>query len=230
MIPETIHTEATTVDALTDHGTRIARAAIRAGMFNVGHLPTPTDKSLRQEARQWLHGTSALLPRLTAAEILPLITVYDLVHRVAFRCPADTVMINRHVFRAFDALVHGDSAVDQYDMYRAIKAGLDRRDSAYFDRTMQWNTITLGRWHRQFRRGTPDAPLSDYDTLNRVAILLSDDLWAYEASNQAAFKHRLFMAHRHYLDAPEVLDQRTLRALDHFLTASRPFLTEADHT
>ncbi|MDE6300834.1 MAG: hypothetical protein K2M19_03880, partial [Muribaculaceae bacterium] len=41
---------------------------------------------------------------------------------------------------------------------------------------------------------------------------------------------RLFMAHLHYLDAPEVHDQRTLRALDHFLTASRPFLTEADHT
>lgn len=66
-------------------------------------------------------------------------------------------------------------------------------------------------------RGMQTAANADDDTRQRVAILLESDLYAFEASNEPAYKLRLFAAHRHLLPTLNTssLTLNTLRPMPH---------------
>lgn len=105
----------------------------------------------------------------------------------------------------FDAMMHGDETVDKYDLFRRIDAGLDRRDREYFGAPLRWQARMLQIWHRQFIGGHSSEPLSDHDTRQRVLILLSSDLFPFEARNEARFKATLLKNHKHLLGSQNLL-------------------------
>lgn len=176
---------------ITETAAQITEAASAAGMF----LSQPTQPMLlskvRTAARQWIALTESRLKSLSPGDALKAAGAYDLVHRIAFNRPADPGIINKYTLAAFAALLDGDKTVDEYILFRQINEGIKRRDPAYAGKPVQWHSISLARWHADFAGGRRSSGLSDYDTMQRVDILLQSDLWAFETTDETAYKQRL---------------------------------------
>ncbi len=154
---------------------------------------------LIRETAVWLINVKNRIDSYSAADALRLADVFDIMHRIASQRPADTTFINRIVLRAFEARIHGDKTVDEYILYRAIKAAVNRRDKAFLSRPLDWLCISEERWYNEATLGYEHTVLSAYDIINRSSILLESDLFAYEGRNQMEFKRQLAENTRRYL-------------------------------
>lgn len=187
------------IEAIIHAAEHICAAANDAALF-VADEQNPTEISrTRKAARNWLSEVGTRLSQMTPGEALRVINIYDVIHRIAWSHPADWNIIKRYNLAAFEAFIRGDKTVDKYILFRQIATGIRRKDRAYMDRPLQWYTLTLKAWYREFSSGTTSTPLSDHDTRERVSILLQSDLWVYETRNEAAYKHRLLTNYHHLL-------------------------------
>lgn len=182
----------TTSAALIEAAETILRRANDAGMYLSDTPLAPTFAAIRTQARLWLESVDTVFATLSPGDALTIaVGHYDFVYRTAYNSPTPVADINRQVLRALDAHIAGDTSVDEYDLFRAIADGIERRDPAYLDHPLRWYTLTLERWHDQFRYGTNLHLLSDYDLNQRITLLQSSDLLAFEGANQSAFKRQL---------------------------------------
>lgn len=191
--------ELSSIEAIIHSAEQICAAANDAGLFVADGQDPAGIARVRKAAQSWLMEVARRLSRLTPGEALRVVNLYDVIHRIAWSRPADRDIINRYSLAAFEAFIRGDKTVDKYILFRLIAAGIRRKDRAYMDRPLQWYTLTLDKWHKEFSTGTASLPLSDHDTRERVSILLQSDLWVYETRNESAYKHRLLTNHRHLL-------------------------------
>lgn len=198
--------------------------------------------SIRRLAKTWITETGSNLPAYTPGDALTIISEYDLIYRIAYRTPTIEAYINKYIIKAFQASIHNDNTVNYYQLYRTISQQISQHNQTFLAPSfLQWHSQCTDRWHKQFRYGRTLTPLTPYDILNRVSILLDADLWPYETSNQLRFKQMLFDCHSHYLTtlpslptSPSTADASSdinplslplLSALNQFLTSSLPYLT-----
>ncbi|MDE6048071.1 MAG: hypothetical protein K2G09_00035 [Paramuribaculum sp.] len=179
----------------------IVRAASAAGIFLTELRDRQLAAQVRKMAKQWVNDIERQLSAMAPADALTAIATFDIIHRIAHGVPANPQLINKYTLKAFDAYISGDKTVDEYTLFRQIATGLRRKDPAYADRPLRWHSLSLARWHKQFASGDAADTLSDYDTAQRVTILLQSDLWALETRNEAAYKHRLHTRYSHLLPA-----------------------------
>ncbi len=152
------------------------------------------------EAENWIYGVESTIDSLPPAEQLRALMKFDAVHRIAFRKKASDSFIGKHLLSIFDARIHMDRSIDDHLLFRMITDAVEnRRDKAFFDKPLMWQSLTLEKWYRQFRSGTGLEDLSERDIAERVSILLETDLWAFDPRNQSAFKHHLLTTYRPYL-------------------------------
>ena len=177
----------------------ICQAANDSGMFSSAYPMGREFSRIRLSAKEWLREIDSRLNKLSPAEGLEAIGSYDIIHRIGYGKPASPETINKHVLRAFDAMIHGNTSVDQYAVYKAIAEGLRRRDPEYFDKPLSWLTTIEERWYKEAKCGYALNNLPASDIISRVSILLRADHTAYEGRNQSAFKHQLINKHSHYL-------------------------------
>lgn len=217
---------------------RLCQAGSDCGMTAADLGPSRESNEVRRIAAEVVRSLDRLMPAMTPADAFLIIDAYDLAHRLAYAAPADVDTLNAYVLRAFDAMLLGDNAVDRYDMFRTIRRAISRRDRAYFDRPLQWTVVVEEQWYREAKASLSSsahaaygkASATDYDIINRTAILLQSDLYAYEGSRQSAFKQALFARHRHYLDQSLCAQPLHTRALCHLLSASAPYLSPSTYT
>lgn len=164
--------------------------------------------SLIGETTVWINNVKRRIDSYSAADALRLADLFDFMHRIASQRPADTTFINRIILRAFDARIHGDKTVDEYILYRAIRAAVNRRDKAFLGRPLDWLCISEEQWYNEASLGYEHTTLSAYDIINRTSILLESDLFVYEGLNQMEFKRQLAENTRRYLDNPDANDTK----------------------
>lgn len=191
-----------------------------AGVSAPDFMPTRESSEIRSLAGKVVNKLDKQLPQMTVAEAFNTLSAYDFAHRLAYRTPADRKFINKIALRAFDAMIHGDKTVDEYEMYRHIRRCVALRDKDYLDKPLKWTCISLEYWYKEASRAYEHSALTDYDIINRVNILLESDLYAYEGHNQHQFKHHLVEQHRHYLDKYVATDRKTHSAAERFRDAS----------
>lgn len=237
-------------EEVTDCANRLCRLASDVGLFLSDCATTAEVVAVRQAAAEWLREVDLRIERMTPAAAFSAICSYDIIHRIARQTPAPADIISRQVLRAFDAFIHGDTAIDRYHLFRQITVGLSRRDPAYLGKLLQWHSLCLDRWHKEFRRmltafrpaprlttiSSPGASLSTpttsssvsssptpYDLIQRATLLLESDLWAFEPTAAHHFKRQVFDLLRPRLaslSSPDRHDRSTLRALDRLLTVA----------
>lgn len=195
------------------------------GMAQAISCPTPESDAIRRLAHRVTQHIGRQLPLMSPADALLVISAYDLAHRLAYGTPASTTLTDRYLLQAFEAMIHGDKEVDQYVVYRLIDQRLTHAtmDDPFLDRPLRWLSIALDRWHRQFSDGTCHDALPLYDTVQRVTILLTSDLRAYETTRETAYKQRLAQNHRH-LPAHPTAEPRTRQALTQLQQALSRYL------
>ena len=176
-------------------------------------------------ASEWVKTVKSDFNSYTPGEALLLVDHYDLMHRVAFRLPADKEVLDRIILRAFDARIHGDKSVDEYILYKAVERRIWQREKAFLDKPLTWLSLSLGEWHKQALKGFDRSEQSDYDIISRVNILLSTDLTAFEGHNQQTFKQQLFNRHRSFLDHDASANLLMTCALNDFRHLSTRFIS-----
>lgn len=206
-------------------------------------------------AREWLGNVETVLPSLSPGDALRVADSYEavrnLLHPTSSLSKNTTSDITTSCrINAFEALVSGDKSVNRYLLRNAISREIDRRNLKFFGKPLQWESVCIDRWYRQFKYGVSIDNLSDYDTINRVTSLLTSDLWAFETRNESRFKQTLFENHRHYLDSihdsqftmhnesrtdcPEqalcIMNYELINALPSFLLASSPYLSPEEYS
>lgn len=191
----------------------LCRLADEAGMSTPDFKPTRESSEIRSLAGKIVKKLDNQLPQMPVAEAFNTLSAYDFAHRLAYRTPADRKFINGFALRAFDAMIHGDKTVDEYEMYRHIRRCVALRDKDYLDKPLKWTCLSLEYWHKEASRAYEHSSLTDYDIINRVTILLESDLYAYEGHNQHQFKHHLCEQHRRYLAGYNATDIRTEYAI-----------------
>lgn len=211
------------IKEVTDFALLICQSASHGGMF----LKDGQDKELlehvRTIAKEWVKEIRLRIASMPVSDALEVIQTFDLVHRIAYDKAADVDFINKYTLKAFEARIHGDQTVNEYTLFRQIAVGLNRRDPSYLDRPLEWYTLSLDRWYKEFSnpkrplqpsvyshnhssqlsqsaqippKVAPSAPTlsadpkSDYDTINRINILLTSDLYAF-TPKQKEFKNKL---------------------------------------
>lgn len=185
------HTPATDPVSAREFATRLFNRAAQAGMLEPRHPGnTPLTRQIETTARNWVETVRAQLDTAPPGDALDLIVSYDLVHRVAYRRPADTDTVNRCVMRAFEAHLHGDTTVDKYALYRTVAQQLRARNTVFFGRPLQWASAMLAKWYANFRTGISEVAQPAYDTRQQVDILLGENLRAFDP-DPALYKHRL---------------------------------------
>ncbi|MDE7467420.1 MAG: hypothetical protein K2M61_03605 [Muribaculaceae bacterium] len=178
-----------TSDTLLIEAHALLTAATIAGAFDTPHGPMET--ALRTSIIQWLRQARSAMSTLPAAEALELAEAYDTLYVAAYATAPAPGHTFPAVSRALKAHRSGDTAVDPYRLFRMIDRGLARRHTPYFGAPLAWHSHTLAHWHRQFAYGTCFEPLSDYDTRQRVALLLQSDLRPFEPLTEATYKQTL---------------------------------------
>lgn len=209
------------VDSLVDSASRILDRANELDLF----LPGTSRQSrnamqLIREAATWANNVKRHFDSFSPGEALSLIYFFDLTHRIAYQQPADRVLVNDIILRAFEARIHGDTTIDEYFLYRAIHDRIINKDKAFLDRPLTWLCLTLDRWHKEARAGYGKTSLPAYDIINRASILMEADLYAYEGRNQRTFKQHLAATTRHYLDTYTPTDRKARFAAEMFRNAS----------
>lgn len=182
-------------------------------------------RDLMRQASEWVRTVD--FDSLTPGEALLLVDHYDLMHRVAFRLPADKKVLDRIILRAFDARIHGDKSVDEYILYKAVERRIWQREQVFLDKPLTWLGLCINEWHKQALIGFDHTELSDYDILSRANILLSTDLTAFEGSNQQSFKQQLFNRYRSFLDYNAPADLLMTTALNTFRHLSTRFISHS---
>ena len=184
----------------------------------------------KSQAKQWLLRADTVLDSLSCGDAMTLTAYYEPLHQLAFSQSASTAKLDKYRLDAFESYIRGDKTVDQYALRHTISREIDRRNPKYFGRPLQWESVCLDRWHKQFRYGASLDELSDYDTLNRVSTLLTTDLWSFETRNESHYKQNLFENYKFYLDNLEGLDYSLLIANYSLLISGTPFLTQEEYT
>ncbi|MBD5274446.1 MAG: hypothetical protein HDS36_06345 [Bacteroides sp.] len=217
-----------------------------AALIPSGNLSSIT--RIRRSSRQWIEKAEQSLPGYTPGEALETIVAYDFIHRLAYNAAPIPDLIDRHVLRAFEAMLQGDSTINKFTLFRRITFGLRRKSPLYTGRPLKWQSHQLARWHKEIKnnlnhQGDINNPnnQSNKEDIEKISILLESDLFPFEGTNEAAFKQTLFSAHRHLLDqTKEILDQAKeksqgnsrlslLRSLEHLLFRSIPYLPEPEY-
>lgn len=125
----------------------------------------------------------------------------EMEHYTRYGTPLSRTLSDRIILDAFEAYIRGDKSVDQYILFRYVSREIDRGNKKFLGRPLQWEATCLDRWHRQFQYGAALEPLSDHDTRQRVLLLLTSDLFPFEARNEARFKATLLKNYSHLLDS-----------------------------
>lgn len=145
-------------------------------------------KQIIYDAQLWINNVRQRLSIYPVGDTLRLLDTFDIIHRIGFNSPANQDLVSEHKLSALEAYIHHDKTIDQYTLYRAIKTELNRRNPRFLDKPLLWTSLCLEQWWKNFRT---DTPLSDYDTIQQIRILLSEDLFSFEANNQEQFKQSL---------------------------------------
>lgn len=218
----------TKIDQIRGFGALILSDANRLGLD--GDTPSRQSKEAirtSETARRWINGVQYVLPRLSPADAFSLVDIYDFIHQIAHRRPADPAFIDSLILRALEALAHGDKTIDQYRLYHAIDLRVRRKSRAFLGLPLQWLAASLHRWHRNFKTGKW-REMSAYDIIRQSAILIGADLTLYESDGNR-FKKTLFENCRHWLDETEGMTLLELEALSQFLTSSIKFLSQEEY-
>lgn len=211
----------------TGYSTLIFAVANEAGLLS----PTGNKQSYEaiqaiRLAKEWIYNVNNKIGEMEPGDAMDMLAPYDLMHRLAHHSPTPKAFADEYLLKAFEARIHGDESVNEYHLYRFIKEKLDRRDKSYFGRPLEWYASSLDRWFKKFRNGSASDNFSDYDTLEIVSILLSEDLFAFTGSDQNTFKKNLFDNHRHLLDNIDLYGLKELEALSHFLSWAGKFMPQ----
>ncbi|MDE6091248.1 MAG: hypothetical protein K2G41_11185 [Duncaniella sp.] len=211
----------------TGYATLILSVANDAGML----YPTGNKQSYEaiqtiKLAKEWVYNVRTNICKMEAGHAMDMLAPYDLMHRLAHHSSTPKAFADEYLLKAFEARVHGDRSVNEYHLYRFIKEKLNRRDKSYFGRPLEWYASSLDRWYKKFRNGRASENLSDYDTLEIVSILMSEDLFAFAGSDQNTFKKRLFDNHRNLLDNIDFYGLKELEALSHYISWSGKFMSQ----
>ena len=158
-------------------------------------------RKIKTASMEWLANVEENITSLSAGDALTATESYDTVCSIVYGSGADHKFVSENRLKAFDARIHGDETINQYVLQQAVTREIDRHNPKFFGYPLQWKSVRLDRWHKQFRHGMCLTHESDYDILQRVSCLLSNDLWAFETRNESRFKQLLFENHRHYLDS-----------------------------
>lgn len=202
----------------------LCRSASDAGMFLSGFTPTADTVEIRRQADRTIRRLDTVLPQMSEAGALSAVSVYDIIHRIAYTTPADRNTIDPYILSAFRSMLRGDKTIDPYDLFREITLASHLNPNAYTGKPLDWLTLRISEWHRQATLGFDPLKQTAYDIVNRATLLLETDLTAIEGKNQNNFKRRLFAATRHHLDSHDNAGSATLQALTRFLTAGRQYL------
>ena len=193
--------DVTDKEAIARYVSHLMQEAADLGIFNPTR-PTKSDlglrrkeSTLRTEAADALCRLKAHIVQAAPADALDALEPYDLLHRIAYDSPADTVFTDPIVLNALDARIKGDQTVNEYTLYDAIGKRLEARAPRFMKRPLDWHLRQLDRWYREARAildGAPIPPgLTPADLHRRRQILLRANLYAYEGTAAPTFKHRL---------------------------------------
>lgn len=214
------------VDNVTESASQMLASANELGLFmSQTSRQSVNARRFVEDATVWISNVRKQIDAYPIGKALALIDVYDLLYRITYQHPADRNFVNGIILKALEARIHGDKSVDEYELYRAIRSGIGRKDKAFFGRPLQWLCLTEESWYNEAVNGYDRSRLSDYDILNRAAILLETDLFAFEGSNQTDFKRRLLNSTRHYLHNYTAPDPKTHLALNRYLSISADLST-----
>lgn len=187
------------------------------------HLQSQKAIIVMQLAKAWVNNVQSRIKTMAAGEALDITEPFDFMHRIAHRAPTPQDFIDKYILKAFDALIHGDKTVNEYHLFRFLRQQINRKNKAFFDRPLQWYSSSLDRWLKKFQKGICIEQFPDYDTLEIVYILMSEDLFAF-VQDQKQFKEKLFKNHTHYLDKTNELDEKQLAVLSQILLWSGKFM------
>lgn len=190
-------------DTIISEAKSIVHRANEADLFTLTRPSNQIVKSVISDAKNWVLEVEDNIEKYSARDALIIAGgLYDLIHRIGFNRPSKPEFINVYVLKALDAFIKGDKTVDEYDLFRAIDAGLNRKDNAYSSKALQWHSLCLSRWYRQFKNGSSLEQLSDYDKQQQLSILIISDLYAFEGNGQDEFKRQLITNHKPLLEKP----------------------------
>lgn len=197
----------------------LCQTANENGMLFPDGRPTMDTLKIRKIANNFARKIEENLPKMSPGDALYAVEAYDLPYRLAYNRPASSTFIYKYHDAALNAIIHGDSTVDEYALYKVIDRAINRKDKNYFAKPLEWLTIQSSYWYKNVEGST------EYDTINRVSILLSSDLFVYEGNNAHTYKQQLFNKYRHYLEAHDTTTRRGIYAAEQLLHASYKFLS-----
>lgn len=193
-------------------------------LFPSGNMQSREAIQTIRLAKEWIHNIDVRISNMTTGYAIELLEAYDFMQIVGNHKSISKAFEDDYIFKAFKARIHGDKSVNEYHLFLKISKKLERKEKPYFGGTLNWYSSSLTRWHKQFKNGIAIENLSDYDTLEIVSILLSENLFVFEGSKQGEFKKKLFENHRHYLDEIDDLGFEELSALSRFVSSASKYL------
>lgn len=170
---------------------------------------------LLREAKKWLKTVGKKIADTPADTLLHAISDLDLLHRIIYGIPAPAELTGTQCLRAFNERIHGNTRISDTELYNAITERLDLGDRRFIDRPLRWRSLKLDRWYRETDSGLlSDRPLGE--TLPKIDILLSENLFAFTGSAQEQYRHNLILRYLPLTvpvpgdDAPTLLAKLTL--------------------
>lgn len=195
----------------------------RSDRFCCGTAPAAYTRALLPKAKAWIKKIEDSVALVPADGLVAALEGFDMLHRIAFGCPASGDFTGRCYMAAFEARAAGGRSVADTDLFRAVAERLHQRDKAFFGRPMLWYVDTLERWHKACCRTGAFSGIPLHTALRQADLLLNEDLFAFEGSRQEILKQNLAAHYAGCVLAGDAYDNDgdTLRAKLAFLRGNR---------
>lgn len=190
----------------------------------------PKVTGLRNHVSTWLRTVKSDACLIPSQGIVPALEGFDILHRLFYKEAAPVGFIGGCYLRAFEARISGNIEVDESALFSAVSNRIRLHDHNFYGMPLHWYSDILERLHREFRRRGDFNGVSLSTILDRVRLLLGEDLYAFEGRHQEAFKSWLAASYLPSVtDMTSVEDNaETLRSKLHFLRSAYPWLSPDD--
>lgn len=159
------------------------------GLHLDGHVPSGEERLLRQEIKAYLPVMLDRIENGSAKDVYELHGLYDMSSRMAgVRLSSD--FAPRQFTRAVNQWLNGDKSISEEELMLLLHPVIKRNIRAVDDKYSSWYFDLEERWLNELEYSCGFESASFYQSMQRLTLLLREDLWMNYADDADRVKQR----------------------------------------
>lgn len=190
------------------------------GMAFDGHIASGEEVSVKREIRYFVDRLTYELPGIAPGFLISIIETYDLLYRLAYGHEPHASVHHYLYGKCMDAWLRRDPEMTQIMAMRFVQREMRVAPQIVSFEVTSWFCSVIEDWCKGLEKESSFTACGVGESLDRITILLNENLYAYLGSEQCKIKGLWFKSF--VVDRPESLTTSDLSSYYQYLSHFAP--------